>query len=152
MGSGVSLDRIRLRNQAPKPPGEPCSLLLSKYARVGISTAVLKGVCENAETSRQCMSNFQHVELLDIESLYIPHAPRPRQEQSVESLFLPEELQETGSQRWQTVRDVLWSFGPDVLHLFDRAWASRNLRQCPDFSTWTSCLKRMRANGMNPAQ
>jgi len=143
-----------------------------------------------------CMSNFQHVELLDIESLYIPHAPRPRQEchgspgyqhrirrgqwcpegdrfagailltemltwwnpfvraqtpQSAESLFLPEELQETGSPRWQTVRDVLWSFGPDVLHLFDQAWASRNLRQCPDFSTWTSCLKRIRASGMNPA-
>jgi len=143
-----------------------------------------------------CKSNFQHVELLDIESLYMPHAPRPRKEshgslgyqhrrrhgqwrpegdrfagailltemltwwhpfvraqtpQGAESLFLPEELQKTGSHRWHTVRDVLWSFGPDVLHLFDLAWASGNLRQCPDFSTWTSCLKRIRANAMNLA-
>src|SRR5438105_3778397 len=36
-----------------KVPAEG-SLLLSKYARGGISTAALKSVCENAETRGQC--------------------------------------------------------------------------------------------------
>lgn len=63
-----------------------------------------------------------------------------------ETLFHPEELQEIGSNRWQTARDVLWSFGPDVLYLFDQAWTSNSLAKCPDFNTWASRLGRVKAS------
>jgi hypothetical protein len=61
------------------------------------------------------------------------------------SLFLPEELQTPAGPRWQIVRDVLWSLNPALLALFDQAWASSHLKQCPDFMTWLSCL-----NASNP--
>jgi serine/threonine protein kinase len=61
------------------------------------------------------------------------------------SLFLPDELQTLAGSRWQIVRDVLWSLDPALLSLFDQAWASLHLKQCPDFMTWLSCL-----NALNP--
>ncbi|HEU5228642.1 MAG TPA: serine/threonine-protein kinase [Ktedonobacteraceae bacterium] len=57
-----------------------------------------------------------------------------------ESLFQPQELQVMKTPRWQAVRDVLWSISPAALQLFDQAWASHNLAECPDFATWTLCL------------
>ena len=56
------------------------------------------------------------------------------------SLFLPEELQTQGGIRWKIARDVLWSFAPALLDLFDRVWASSSLKQCPDFKQWLALL------------
>ena len=60
------------------------------------------------------------------------------------TLFLAEELQIAKGPRWQIVRDVLWSLDPAPLALFDQAWASTTLKQCPDFVAWLECL-----NGLN---
>ncbi|MEO6887584.1 MAG: hypothetical protein ABI456_01060 [Ktedonobacteraceae bacterium] len=57
-----------------------------------------------------------------------------------ETLFGPDELQVMGSPCWQAVRDVLWSIHPDLLYLFDQAWASANLAECPDLATWSMTL------------
>ncbi len=56
------------------------------------------------------------------------------------SLFLPEELQTQGGTRWKIARDVLWSLTPALLDLFDRAWASSSLKNCPDFKQWLALL------------
>lgn len=60
------------------------------------------------------------------------------------SLFLPEELQKRAGTRWPTVRDLLWSLSPALLDLFDQAWTSSRLKDCPAFSTWYMCLERIR--------
>lgn len=60
------------------------------------------------------------------------------------SLFLPEELQKQEGPRWQIARDVLWSLDPPLLALFDQAWTSTRLEECPDFTTWLSCLNSSR--------
>lgn len=57
-----------------------------------------------------------------------------------ESLFTPDTLQTTGSPVWQSVRDTLWTLNPDLLHLFDQAWASSDLSQCPTLRSWARCL------------
>ena len=67
-------------------------------------------------------------------------AVRARTPGNATSLFLPEELQTPAGPRWQIVRDVLWSLDPNLLALFDQAWGSSRLDQCPDFMTWLSCL------------
>lgn len=57
-----------------------------------------------------------------------------------DSLFQPHELQEVSDARWQRVRDAIWALCPGALHLFDRAWASRTLADCPDLATWALTL------------
>jgi serine/threonine protein kinase len=57
-----------------------------------------------------------------------------------ESLFEPDALQTTNSPRWHAVRNTLWTLNPDLLHLFDQAWASSDLTECPELSSWASCL------------
>jgi len=57
-----------------------------------------------------------------------------------ESLFRPEEVQAMGHPIWQEVRNTLWSMRPPLLHLFDQAWASATLLECPDFATWSNTL------------
>src|SRR5206468_1547819 len=67
------------------------------------------------------------------------------------TLFLPEELQRPAGPRWQIVRDVLWSLDPTLLSLFDQAWGSLHLKDCPDFATWLSSLKRVKSDTPSPS-
>lgn len=57
-----------------------------------------------------------------------------------ETLFRPDELQEIGPPSWQVVREVLHSVHPKILTLFDQAWASPTLAECPDLATWAKTL------------
>jgi hypothetical protein len=65
---------------------------------------------------------------------------RARVSDYAESLFQPDELQVDGSPCWTEVRNTLWSIRPDLLYLFDQAWSSSNLAECPDFATWAELL------------
>ena len=57
-----------------------------------------------------------------------------------EMLFQPTELQTDGSPCWSKVRDTLWSIHPNLLTLFDQAWFSASLAECPDLTSWYSTL------------
>lgn len=59
---------------------------------------------------------------------------------SAESLFQSHELQDQESARFQEVRQTIWSVCPAVLPLFDQAWASAELTQCPEMGTWALTL------------
>lgn len=130
---------------------------------------------------------FNHIEMLDVENLYVPNTPPPvrvsrgtpgyqhrrlgdegqwrpdgdrfagaillaemlawsdplvraQTPEGSESLFQPGELQETTSPRWQAVRDALWAICPPTLQLFDQAWASVTLADCPELSSWAVAL------------
>ncbi len=69
---------------------------------------------------------------------------RAQTAQNAMSLFAPEELQKTTNTLWLTVRDVLWSLNPELLSLFDQAWASANLSQCPPLSAWLTVIENSR--------
>ena len=60
--------------------------------------------------------------------------------QGSETLFRPDELQKGPSLKWQSVRQALWSMYPPALELFDQAWQSDKLKQCPPLSAWAKCL------------
>jgi serine/threonine protein kinase len=57
-----------------------------------------------------------------------------------ESLFTPETLQKSGTPLWQAVRNTLWTMQPDLLYLFDQAWASEDLSQCPELKAWAQSI------------
>lgn len=57
-----------------------------------------------------------------------------------ESLFRPEEIQVMDTPCWHEVRNTLWSIRPELLYLFDQAWTSSNLSECPEFSVWSNTL------------
>jgi len=59
---------------------------------------------------------------------------------NAESLFQPKELQASTTRRLDAVRRALSEICPPALPLFDQAWASVDLSQCPDLSTWTWTL------------
>ena len=61
-----------------------------------------------------------------------------------ESLFRPDELQELDAPRWQAVRDAIWAVCPPALALFDQAWASRDLAECPEIGAWALALLEAR--------
>ncbi len=61
---------------------------------------------------------------------------------NAESLFQPKELQVSTTRRLDAVRKALSEICPPALPLFDQAWASADLSQCPDFSTWAWTLIR----------
>lgn len=63
-----------------------------------------------------------------------------------ESLFRPSELQHEGSERWALMRDAVWSLCPAALALFDQAWASSRLEECPELGAWALAL--LEAQGM----
>ena len=131
--------------------------------------------------------DLQHIQLLDLEGLYIPDLPSPpfcsqgspgyqhhhlgprgqwcpegdrfagailltemltwwspRVRALVadyaDTLFEPTELQTNGSPLWLEVRNTLWSIRPDLLHLFDRAWSSSALAECPEIASWSALL------------
>jgi hypothetical protein len=57
-----------------------------------------------------------------------------------ETLFRPEELQVSETPCWRAVRDTLGMLNPKLLSLFDQAWSSRTLAECPPMSTWATTL------------
>lgn len=57
-----------------------------------------------------------------------------------DTLFQPAELQTNGSPLWVEVRNTLWSIRPGLLNVFDRAWSSSSLAECPDMASWSSHL------------
>jgi len=57
-----------------------------------------------------------------------------------QTLFRPTELQTDISPCWPEVRNTLWSIHPDLLTLFDHAWFSASLTECPDFHSWHTIL------------
>jgi serine/threonine protein kinase len=59
---------------------------------------------------------------------------------NAERLFQPAELQTDSSPCWSEVRDTLWSMHPDLLALFDQAWFSASLDECPEFNVWYGVL------------
>lgn len=68
---------------------------------------------------------------------------------AAESLFQPHELQITGSYhpafpRLTAVRNALYTICPPILPLFDQAWTSPDLAQCPELSAWAMCLVQAR--------
>ncbi len=56
------------------------------------------------------------------------------------TLFQSAELQTTGLPLWLEVRNTLWSIQPDLLHLFDQAWSSSSLAECPEITSWSALL------------
>ena len=60
-----------------------------------------------------------------------------------ESLFQPRQLQTIDHSLWQAVRATLFILDAQILALFDQAWASSQLIECPDFATWEQTLKRL---------
>jgi len=57
-----------------------------------------------------------------------------------ETLFRPEELQLPDIACLQAVRDTLYTLNPELLTLFDQAWFSRTLVDCPPLSIWATTL------------
>jgi serine/threonine protein kinase len=66
------------------------------------------------------------------------------------AIFLTEELQQSAGTRQKIVRDVLWSLDKTLLNLFDSAWHSTNLKNCPDFMAWLDCINRIAYNAPAP--
>ncbi len=50
------------------------------------------------------------------------------------------ESMEGRKRRLTAVRNTLWSINPKLQALFDRAWLSSDLADCPELSEWTLCL------------
>jgi serine/threonine protein kinase len=59
---------------------------------------------------------------------------------NADTLFQPDELQTDSSSRLKEVRKTLLSMHPHLLALFDHAWTSSSLVECPDFASWYSAL------------
>src|SRR5579859_2829557 len=59
---------------------------------------------------------------------------------NADTLFQPDELQTDSSPRLKEVRKTLLSMHPHLLALFDYAWTSSSLVECPDFASWYSTL------------
>jgi hypothetical protein len=58
-----------------------------------------------------------------------------------DSLFLPEELQDSGTSLFRIVRTVLQQLCPPALELFEQAWTSSDLCDCPTFDQWSTCFQ-----------
>lgn len=73
---------------------------------------------------------------------------RAREAASGETYFADEELQRD-SKRLETLRLVLdEQWGHQVRELFDRAWASNELADCPSFQEWKTALASARETGL----
>ena len=57
-----------------------------------------------------------------------------------ETLFSPEEVQVPGTPFWRVVRETLYRLNPNFLALFDRAWSSNTLTDCPGLDVWATTL------------
>lgn len=69
---------------------------------------------------------------------------RARVSEDAESLFRPDELQTQEPRCLPIVRDTLYTLGPQVLQLFDQAWLSPTLEQCPPLRAWVEALLSVR--------
>ena len=68
-------------------------------------------------------------------------AVRAQTPDEAESLFSSRELQASDeSIRWRRVRRTLSQLGEPLLDLFDQAWYSASLEECPDFGTWSMAI------------
>lgn len=132
-------------------------------------------------------SDWQSLQLLDLENMYIPGMPPPpkcchgspgyqhrqlgphghwcpegdrfagamllteiltwwnprvrgRVPDGAETVFQPEELQGPENPCWRVVRDTLYTISPQLLALFDQAWFSPTLADCPPLSAWADAL------------
>jgi serine/threonine protein kinase len=65
---------------------------------------------------------------------------RARVADNAETLFRPEEHQAIETPCLQAVRDTLYTLQPQLLELFDRAWLSPTLADCPPLRTWATTL------------
>jgi serine/threonine protein kinase len=65
---------------------------------------------------------------------------RARVADDAETVFRPEELQAPEAPCLQAVRDTIYTLSPSLLELFDRAWLSRTLADCPLLRTWAATL------------
>lgn len=65
---------------------------------------------------------------------------RARVPEDSESLFKPEELQTQEPPCLSVVRDTLYTLSPRLLELFDQAWLSRTLEECPPLRAWAETL------------
>ncbi len=58
-----------------------------------------------------------------------------------ESLFRPEEMQAQKTPLLAGVRTALEEICPQALELFDQAWTSHGLSDCPTLDAWATCLQ-----------
>lgn len=63
------------------------------------------------------------------------HVPK-----DAESLFRSEEMQASGTALLAAIHTALAEICPPALELFDQAWASPNLSDCPTLAAWATCL------------
>lgn len=68
---------------------------------------------------------------------------RARVADDAETIFRPEELQAPGTPCLQAVRDTLYTLDARFLELFDQAWLSRSLADCPPLHAWASALSTL---------
>jgi len=59
---------------------------------------------------------------------------------NADTLFQSAELQMDSSPCLKEVRKTLLSMHPNLLYLFDCAWVSSSLAECPDFTSWCKAL------------
>lgn len=59
---------------------------------------------------------------------------------NADTLFQPDELQTDDLPCLKEVRKTLLTIHPNLLSLFDRAWVSSSLVECPDFASWYRTL------------
>jgi serine/threonine protein kinase len=59
---------------------------------------------------------------------------------NADTLFQPDDLQIDSSPRLKEVRKTLLSMHPHLLALFDYAWTSSSLVECPDLASWYSTI------------
>jgi len=65
---------------------------------------------------------------------------RARVAEHAESLFRPEELQTPDPLCLQSVRETLYTFNPRLRELFDLAWSSGTMADCPPLRAWAAIL------------
>jgi hypothetical protein len=69
-----------------------------------------------------------------------------------ESYFAPDDLQRPG-RRYDLLREVLaGTWGQPVAELLDRAWASRNIQECPTLGEWLVALPQRAPTATSRAQ
>lgn len=67
------------------------------------------------------------------------HDPRIRKEAEDEHYFSPQEMQQD-SPRYRLMRSVLNDLDPRLADLFDRAWFSETLAECPRLAEWQEVI------------
>lgn len=63
--------------------------------------------------------------------------------QNAQTVFQKGECQNMASEQFRQVISALARLSPEVAFLFDRAWRSSTLADCPNFAQWYSALRRV---------